>query len=528
MKTKVLLKESQLKGLIERALNKNLNEISHGLANKAATKAWNGATRDDEDPLNAAKRRGQEKVFANYQSPELKPYFEKLGITEVSNESGITYLHFGTYESENYFKVIIRKNEYSIPKEKISLLDDSKQRLLSTLIKKIQVQLNNIQENNDKNKKNTTKVIKENSPYPEDIEYDSKNDYNVNLGDLVEYDIPSWAMSALINGDYSGLEDEDETKLNYFVQKVMKQYGNANFMMNDIEGEDNLGFRAYNDIDNLGDNVYRLYIRPSSVTNESKIKKVVENVVKKALMEIDNFKVLLGVITSKKGNDWKIKGDANESFYVVRPLDGLLLQIPPEINSIGANRWGYEQVKSQIENLINQKEGGLIESDSTKKYVLTVKHDKGKIKLNTTASSEAAAIKQIMDSEGCPRSAILKCELKGDVIKEGVAQNIPKIEKYVNQINELISQAVDSDGDRIGVVDPTSTYELEWIYEPMIYRNGALKIVSYPVQKTREVHTDIIKSRDMEFDGIPTLQLISRMYKKALKNKDKISNKEIE
>jgi hypothetical protein len=34
-------------------------------------------------------------------------------------------------------------------------------------------------------------------------------------------------------------------------------------MMNDIEGEDNLGFKHSNDIDNLGSNVYRLYIRPS-------------------------------------------------------------------------------------------------------------------------------------------------------------------------------------------------------------------------------------------------------------------------
>ena len=72
-------------------------------------------------------------------------------------------------------------------------------------------------------------------------------------------------MSALINGDYSGLYDEDEIKLNHFIKQVSNKYGNANFMLDDIEGEDNLGFKHSNDIDNLGSNVYRLYIKPSKI-----------------------------------------------------------------------------------------------------------------------------------------------------------------------------------------------------------------------------------------------------------------------
>lgn len=81
--------------------------------------------------------------------------------------------------------------------------------------------------------------------------------------DLIEYDIPSWAMSALINGDYSGLSEEDEEKLNKFTSEVVSANGNANFMLGDIEGKDNLGFKHYNDIDNLGGDVYRLYIKPN-------------------------------------------------------------------------------------------------------------------------------------------------------------------------------------------------------------------------------------------------------------------------
>jgi hypothetical protein len=95
------------------------------------------------------------------------------------------------------------------------------------------------------------------NPYEEQP---SKNELN---DDLLEFDIPEWALSSLINGDDSGLEDDDIRKIEDFTSRVVSKYGNAHFMMNDIEGEDNLGFKHSNDIDNLGSNVYRLYLRPS-------------------------------------------------------------------------------------------------------------------------------------------------------------------------------------------------------------------------------------------------------------------------
>jgi hypothetical protein len=80
--------------------------------------------------------------------------------------------------------------------------------------------------------------------------------------DLNEYIVPDWAMSALINGDYSGLSDEDEQKLEMFIKEVITQNGNANFMLGDVDGKDDLGFKHSNDIDNLGSNAYRVYIKP--------------------------------------------------------------------------------------------------------------------------------------------------------------------------------------------------------------------------------------------------------------------------
>ena len=89
-----------------------------------------------------------------------------------------------------------------------------------------------------------------------------ENEINESNG-LLDFDIPEWALSSLINGDDSGLEDDDIRKIEAFTSRVASEYGNAHFMMGDIEGGDNLGFKHSNDIDNLGSNVYRLYLRPS-------------------------------------------------------------------------------------------------------------------------------------------------------------------------------------------------------------------------------------------------------------------------
>lgn len=89
------------------------------------------------------------------------------------------------------------------------------------------------------------------------IKEDKKNPKS----DLVDFKVPDWAMSFLINGDSSGLEDIEIEKLNNFTEMVVKKYGNAFFMQSDDE-KDNLGFCPSNDIDNLGSNCHRIYINP--------------------------------------------------------------------------------------------------------------------------------------------------------------------------------------------------------------------------------------------------------------------------
>jgi len=112
-------------------------------------------------------------------------------------------------------------------------------------------------------------------------------------------------------------------------------------------------------------------------------------------------------------------------------------------------------------------------------------------------------------------------------LEEGPARNNPKIERLVAGINDLIAKAVDSDGDPVGVIEPGTTWEEPYMYYPIEYKNGQLKITSQSLYKnTPEVYT--ILSRNMEYEGIPTLRLIMRMYKKAIKQAGRMSSQDIE
>ena len=101
-------------------------------------------------------------------------------------------------------------------------------------------------------------------------------------------------------------------------------------------------------------------------------------------------------------------------------------------------------------------------------------------------------------------------------LEEASGTNDPKIQRLVGGINQLIAQAVDSDGDPIGVIEPGGTWDEPVMYSPIEYKNGALKITTKSPYKT-DSSTETILAKNMEYDGIPTLRLIMRMYKKAVK-----------
>lgn len=93
------------------------------------------------------------------------------------------------------------------------------------------------------------------------------------------------------------------------------------------------------------------------------------------------------------------------------------------------------------------------------------------------------------------------------------------IQKKVDEINALIAKAKDTDGDPLEVIDKTSTWQAYMYYKPITYKNGTLYIEyeEYTGRGKNETKKEKINKSRMEFDGIPTLNDISKMYKAVLK-----------
>jgi len=129
-------------------------------------------------------------------------------------------------------------------------------------------------------------------------------------------------------------------------------------------------------------------------------------------------------------------------------------------------------------------------------------------------------LQQYQDSvDELPDDTVVKIVDEAD--NAGTNRNEPKVEKLVNLINQMITDAIDTDGDPIGVIDTTGTWEEPMVYTPIIYKNGVLKITSRSVYDTGgKPNTEVILKRNMEFDGIPTLLNIKKQYVKALKKKN--------
>lgn len=70
------------------------------------------------------------------------------------------------------------------------------------------------------------------------------------IKEYYDFRIPTWAICPIVNGDVSGISEEDEKKLDNFLSSIPSggawEFGNI---------DENKSFSYYNDIDNLGNDV---------------------------------------------------------------------------------------------------------------------------------------------------------------------------------------------------------------------------------------------------------------------------------
>jgi hypothetical protein len=101
--------------------------------------------------------------------------------------------------------------------------------------------------------------------------------------------------------------------------------------------------------------------------------------------------------------------------------------------------------------------------------------------------------------------------------------NVPRIEKRVDELNKLIEIANQND---LSIIDTSGTWQTQERYKPLRYVNGILylnweELDLYSYLKERgekwDMKKDKVLKRNMESDGIPTINNLMRLYKKRLK-----------
>lgn len=112
-------------------------------------------------------------------------------------------------------------------------------------------------------KKEFEEALKTKFKLPSEIKENLENEFGES--EPLAFRIPTWALTAIVNNDIDTLNEEEEVKLDKFLNALVAEYGNAHLMLGDED--DKLGFCHSNDIDNLGCDCETMYLIPTPGCN---------------------------------------------------------------------------------------------------------------------------------------------------------------------------------------------------------------------------------------------------------------------
>ena len=92
-----------------------------------------------------------------------------------------------------------------------------------------------------------------------------------------------------------------------------------------------------------------------------------------------------------------------------------------------------------------------------------------------------------------------------------------KLQKKIDEVNALIAKAVDTDGDPLEVIDPSSTWEAPLKFKPFELKNGFLysEYEEYTGHK-KEIKKERFKPADSG-DALKWMSQVANWYRKVLK-----------
>lgn len=89
------------------------------------------------------------------------------------------------------------------------------------------------------------------------------------MKDYYIFTISDHYASALVNGDYTGLEDNEEKELNDFLAHLKREYGNSNLILTDYYAETEPDFNKC-DVTNLWANCLQFNLKVNAWTSTHK------------------------------------------------------------------------------------------------------------------------------------------------------------------------------------------------------------------------------------------------------------------
>lgn len=93
------------------------------------------------------------------------------------------------------------------------------------------------------------------------------------------------------------------------------------------------------------------------------------------------------------------------------------------------------------------------------------------------------------------------------------------MQKKVDEVNALIAAAIDSDGDPLGVIDTSGTWQAEMVFSPVIYKNGFV-FTQYSEQGETQPKKERFKPSN-SYDAYQWLSQIATWYRRAIKKYNK-------
>lgn len=100
------------------------------------------------------------------------------------------------------------------------------------------------------------------------------------------------------------------------------------------------------------------------------------------------------------------------------------------------------------------------------------------------------------------------------------------IQKKVTKVNDLIAKAVDGDGDKLGAIDYSGTWQAPMYFKPFVLRNGFLwgEYEEYTGMGKNKAHKDRWSKKNME-EGIGWMNDVAKWLRRAIKDYEKEKSK---